>query len=187
MTHSSPRFSARVRRAARSEPPPGSLKSWPGADGGLCEVDADAEKAGQDIVFRFFLVVDDVLDRGAAAAAPLDRPVDADEPGGVFATLKVLGAFHRAGGILATPIALHFARLAAFGVGIEERLRFGAEGCFFGGVFEIHRLPPRPRPVRWCCGRAARLPGVVSIRARRRGSGQAAWLGGNTGGSPSAR
>ena len=111
----------------------------PGADRRLREVDADAEDAGQDIVFRFFLVVDDVLDRRAAAAAPFDRPVDADEAGVVFAALEVLGAFHRAGGVLAAAIALDRARLAAFGIGIEKGAGFGAECGFFRGVFEIHR------------------------------------------------
>ena len=96
--------------------------------------------AGQDVVFRFFLVVDDVLDRGAAAAAPFDWPVDADETGVIFAALKVLGAFHRAGGILASAVALYRAGLAPFSVRIEKGAGFGAECGFFRGVLEIHAI-----------------------------------------------
>ena len=94
----------------------------------------------QDIVFRFFLVVDDVLDLRAAATAPFHRPVDADKSRLVFAPLEILGAFHRARRILTAAVALHLARFATFRIGIEEGAGFGAERGFLRRVFEIHRI-----------------------------------------------
>jgi len=53
----------------------------PGHDGRDAHAEPDGEDAAGDGVFRFFLTVDNVVDGGAATAAPLLRPGDAGVTG----------------------------------------------------------------------------------------------------------
>ena len=161
-TQSSPSRTARVRSPARSEPAPGSEKSWHqtssprragrrvppllllGAVGEQrrhAHAEADLEVAARHEVARLLLRVDDLVDRRQPAAAPVLRPVEARRsPASAFLAWNSLA---RSQALVRPPIAalprLERAPLG-LGVGGEERARLGAERGLFPGVGEVHGL-----------------------------------------------
>src|SRR5262249_50272614 len=91
---------------------------------------------------RLLLVVDDLVDRGRATAAPLLRPGEAGIAGLGLLRLPLLGALAELGVFGAGAIDHRRARLLALGILVEEGGSAGAEFGFLRGVFKVHDVPP---------------------------------------------
>src|SRR5215471_15010203 len=115
----------------------------------------DLEHAARHHVVALFLVVDHLLDRRAAAAAPLLGPSDASETAVRLLGLPHLGGAYRLRDVVLGDVAAAMEALGlalALGVLVEEHARLGAECGLLGGVFEIHGRSFRAR----CAARAGR-------------------------------
>src|SRR5262249_7485916 len=97
----------------------------------------DLEDAARYDVILLFLVVDHLLDRRAAAAAPLLGPSDAGKPRVRLLGLPGLRGTDRLRYVVLGDVAAAMKALGvglALGVLVEERARLGAERGFFRGV-----------------------------------------------------
>src|SRR5262249_15080360 len=114
------------------------------------------------------LVIDHLLDRGAAAPAPLPGPGDAGVAGVGLPGLPLLGAPAELGALVAGAVEGSGAGLATAGVLLQKGADAGAELGLLGGVVEIHvgllTMGRWPFPVGrsgdpstvWCCRAPAR-------------------------------
>ena len=112
----------------------------PGAQRRDAHAEADVEQAARHGVLRFLLVVDHLLDGGAAAPAPVLRPGDAGIAGVGLLGLPVLGPLAELGILVAGAIDHAGAGLAPLGILVQEGADAGAELGFLGGVFEVHAV-----------------------------------------------
>src|SRR5262249_31956319 len=99
---------------------------------------ADIEQAARHGIFRFFLIVDHLLDRAAAAPAPLARPGDAGIAGSRLLGLPGLGALAKFWVRRAVAIIHAIDRVAGRGLVGEKRACASPKLGFFGGVFKVH-------------------------------------------------